>query len=82
MAINKSKVAVGFIVLGVLTVFLGIVLVFVGPIIIDDQIVKVGRRTFIMLNLNSGFFSPGFICCPRFNWRVTKLDMSCRLFFM
>lgn len=56
MAINKSKVAVGFIVLGVLTVFLGIVLVFVGPIIIDDQIVKVGRHTCIFLNLNSGFF--------------------------
>lgn len=49
MAINKSKVAVGFIVLGVITVFLGVVLVFVGPIIIDDQIVKVGRHTFIFL---------------------------------
>lgn len=81
MAINKSKVAVGFIVLGVLTVFLGIVLVFVGPIIIDDQIVKVGRHTFIFLNLISGFFT-GFICCPRFNWRVTKMDMLCRLFLM
>ncbi|XP_076613733.1 scavenger receptor class B member 1 isoform X1 [Chaetodon auriga] len=40
MAINKSKVAVGLIVAGVITVFLGTVLVFVGPIIIDDQIVK------------------------------------------
>lgn len=48
MAINKSKVAVGFIVLGVLTVFLGVVLVFVGPIIIDDQIVKVGRHIYLL----------------------------------
>ncbi|XP_041826592.1 scavenger receptor class B member 1 isoform X2 [Melanotaenia boesemani] len=40
MAINKSKVAVGFLVVGVLTVFFGTVLVFVGPIIIDDQVVK------------------------------------------
>lgn len=41
MAINKAKVAVGFIVVGALTVFFGTVLTFVGPIIIDDQIVKV-----------------------------------------
>ncbi|XP_034752587.1 scavenger receptor class B member 1 isoform X3 [Etheostoma cragini] len=40
MAINKSKVAIGFIVAGVLTVFFGTVLTFVGPIIIDDQVVK------------------------------------------
>lgn len=40
MAINKAKVAVGFIVVGALTVFFGTVLTFVGPIIIDDQIVK------------------------------------------
>ncbi|KAF1377908.1 hypothetical protein PFLUV_G00205650 [Perca fluviatilis] len=40
MAIDKSKVAVGFIVAGVLTVFFGTVLTFVGPIIIDDQVVK------------------------------------------
>lgn len=42
MAINKSKVAVGFIVVGVLAVFFGTVLAFVGPLIIDDQVVKVG----------------------------------------
>uniref|UniRef100_A0A3B4AYE7 Scavenger receptor class B member 1 n=1 Tax=Periophthalmus magnuspinnatus TaxID=409849 RepID=A0A3B4AYE7_9GOBI len=40
MAINKSKVAVGFIVAGGLAVFFGVVLSFVGPLIIDDQIVK------------------------------------------
>lgn len=51
MAIKKSKVAVGFIVVGILTVFFGTILTFVGPIIIDDQIVKVGSRTFIMLNI-------------------------------
>uniref|UniRef100_H3D7U6 Scavenger receptor class B member 1 n=1 Tax=Tetraodon nigroviridis TaxID=99883 RepID=H3D7U6_TETNG len=38
--VNKSKVAVGFIVLGVLAVVFGVILAFVGPIIIDDQIVK------------------------------------------
>lgn len=40
MAIDKSKVAIGFIVAGVLTVFFGTLLTFVGPIIIDDQVVK------------------------------------------
>lgn len=40
MAVNKSKVAIGFIVAGVLMVVFGTVLCFVGPIIIDDQIVK------------------------------------------
>uniref|UniRef100_A0AAQ5Y5W9 Scavenger receptor class B member 1 n=1 Tax=Amphiprion ocellaris TaxID=80972 RepID=A0AAQ5Y5W9_AMPOC len=40
MTIDKSKVAVGFVVAGVLTVFFGTVLAFVGPLIIDDQIVK------------------------------------------
>lgn len=41
MALNKSKVAVGFIGVGVLAVFFGTILVFVGPIVIDEQIVKV-----------------------------------------
>ncbi|XP_075949946.1 scavenger receptor class B member 1 isoform X1 [Anarhichas minor] len=40
MAINKAKVAIGFIVSGVLMVFFGTLLTFVGPIIIDDQVVK------------------------------------------
>ncbi|XP_028457450.1 scavenger receptor class B member 1 isoform X1 [Perca flavescens] len=40
MAIDKSKVAIGFIVAGILTVFFGTVLTFVGPIIIDEQVVK------------------------------------------
>ncbi|XP_017287779.1 scavenger receptor class B member 1 isoform X3 [Kryptolebias marmoratus] len=40
MAMNKSKVSAGFVVLGVLTAFFGIVLVVVGPIVIDDQVVK------------------------------------------
>lgn len=43
MAINKAKVAIGFMVVGVLAVILGIVFTFVGPIIIDDQVVKVSR---------------------------------------
>lgn len=42
MAINTSKVAVGFIVVGVLALLFGTILTFVGPIIIDDQVVKVG----------------------------------------
>lgn len=65
MGIKKSKVAVGFIVLGVLAVFFGTVLVFVGPIIIDDQVAKVRRRKFIMLKLNLVHFA-AFICSP--NW--------------
>ncbi|XP_035481197.2 scavenger receptor class B member 1 isoform X1 [Scophthalmus maximus] len=40
MAVDKSRVAVGFMVAGVLTVAFGVVLTFVGPMIIDDQIVK------------------------------------------
>lgn len=44
MGINKSKVAVGFIVAGVMAVLFGTILAFVGPLIIDDQIVKVSRR--------------------------------------
>ncbi|XP_012672722.1 scavenger receptor class B member 1 isoform X2 [Clupea harengus] len=40
MAISKSKIAVGLLVGGILTVVFGTVLVFVGPIIIDDQIAK------------------------------------------
>ncbi|KAI4890417.1 hypothetical protein NFI96_010799 [Prochilodus magdalenae] len=40
MAISKSKIAIGLLVVGIFTVVFGTVLVFVGPIIIDDQIVK------------------------------------------
>ncbi|XP_046873881.1 scavenger receptor class B member 1 isoform X2 [Hypomesus transpacificus] len=40
MAVNRTKVAIGFLVAGILTVVFGTVLVFVGPVIIDDQIVK------------------------------------------
>ncbi|KAM6901422.1 scavenger receptor class B member 1 isoform 2-T2 [Lycodopsis pacificus] len=40
MAIDKAKVAVGFVASGVLLVFFGTLLTFVGPIIIDDQVVK------------------------------------------
>ncbi|XP_054916696.1 scavenger receptor class B member 1 isoform X1 [Poeciliopsis prolifica] len=40
MAVNKSKVSVGFIVVGVLAAFFGTVLVFVGPVVINDQVVK------------------------------------------
>lgn len=52
MAINKAKVAIGFMVAGVLAVILGTVLTFVGPIIIDDQVVKV-----------SGLFRMFFLFC-------------------
>uniref|UniRef100_A0A8C7J0Y0 Scavenger receptor class B member 1 n=1 Tax=Oncorhynchus kisutch TaxID=8019 RepID=A0A8C7J0Y0_ONCKI len=40
IAMNKSKLAIGLLVVGTLTVVFGTVLVFVGPIIIDNQIVK------------------------------------------
>lgn len=42
MAISKAKVAVGFIVAGVLTTLFGVILLFVGPAIMNDQIIKVG----------------------------------------
>lgn len=51
MAINKSKVAVGFIVVGVLTVFFGTLLTFVGPLIIDDQVVKVGCHAHLLCSI-------------------------------
>uniref|UniRef100_A0A3P8VGW3 Scavenger receptor class B member 1 n=1 Tax=Cynoglossus semilaevis TaxID=244447 RepID=A0A3P8VGW3_CYNSE len=40
MRFNKSKVAVGFIVTGALTVVFGAVLLFVGPKVMKDQIIK------------------------------------------
>lgn len=43
MRVNKSKVAVGFIVTGVLTVLFGAVLLFVGPAVMKDQIIKVSH---------------------------------------
>lgn len=42
MAISKAKVAVGFIVAGILTTLFGVILLFVGPAIMNDQIIKVG----------------------------------------
>lgn len=42
MAISRSKIAIVLLVAGTLTVVFGTVLVFVGPIIVDDQIIKVG----------------------------------------
>lgn len=50
MAIIKAKVAIGFMVAGVLAVILGTVVTFVGPLIIDDQVMKV-----------SGLFSVCFV---------------------
>lgn len=44
MASSKSKIALGLLVAGTLTVVFGIILVFAGPIIVDDQIVKVGHE--------------------------------------
>ncbi|XP_068191377.1 scavenger receptor class B member 1 isoform X4 [Antennarius striatus] len=40
MAINKSKVAIGFIVAGALTAVFGAVLLVVGPAVMKDQIIK------------------------------------------
>ncbi|KAJ3604937.1 hypothetical protein NHX12_026988, partial [Muraenolepis orangiensis] len=37
---NRSKVTVGLVVVGILAVSFGTVLVFVGPVIVDEQIVK------------------------------------------
>lgn len=38
---NKSKVALGFMVAGIFALVFGTVLAVVGPLIIDEQIVKV-----------------------------------------
>ncbi|XP_037609656.1 scavenger receptor class B member 1 isoform X2 [Sebastes umbrosus] len=40
MAIDKAKVAIGFIVAGTLTVVFGVVLLFVGPAVMKDQVIK------------------------------------------
>lgn len=40
MAINKAKVAIGFIVAGTLTVMFGVVFLFVGPAVMNDQVIK------------------------------------------
>lgn len=55
IAMNKSKLAVGLLVVGTLTVVFGTVLVFVGPIIIDNQIVKVSGDSIKILFLPIGF---------------------------
>lgn len=41
MAIDKAKVAIGFIVTGAVTVVFGGILLFVGPAVMNDQIIKV-----------------------------------------
>lgn len=41
MEIKRPKVAIGFIVAGVLMVLFGTIMCFVVPLVIDDQIVKV-----------------------------------------
>lgn len=41
MAINKSKVALGFIGAGTLTLIFGIISAVVGPTVMKDQIIKV-----------------------------------------
>lgn len=45
MAIAKAKVAIGFIVAGILAVVSGVILLFVGPAIMKDQIIKVSSDT-------------------------------------
>ncbi|XP_068608709.1 scavenger receptor class B member 1 [Brachionichthys hirsutus] len=40
MAINKAKVAIGFIIAGALTALFGVVLLFVGPAVMKGQIIK------------------------------------------
>lgn len=41
MAINKPRVAVGFIVAGALTVVSGVFFLIVGPMVMKDQVIKV-----------------------------------------
>lgn len=48
MAINKSKVAVGFIVAGSLTLIFGAISVIVGPTVISSQVVKVSIIVIIL----------------------------------
>ena len=55
MAINKAKVAIGFIVAGTLTVLFGAILLFVGPAVMKDQVTKVSSDIsgiFILLFLS------------------------------
>lgn len=43
MQINKSRVAIGFIVAGILMGTFGAVFLFVGPAVMNDQIIKVSN---------------------------------------
>ena len=53
MHIDKSKVAIVFMVFGSLTVLFGIIVVFAGPLIIDDQIIKVRKSKLFTKNVCS-----------------------------
>lgn len=78
MAINKAKVAIGFIVAGTLTVVFGAVLLFVGPAVMNDQVIKVSNGIIWILSyilscfisvffINKGGFIQNmfFILCPK-----------------
>lgn len=41
MAIDKSKVAIGFIVAGAMTLMFGVISAIIGPTVMKDQVVKV-----------------------------------------
>lgn len=62
MAINKAKVAIGFIVAGTLTVVFGAVLLFVGPAVMNDQIIKVGCVIILVLFQNENPFKSIKFC--------------------
>lgn len=52
MAINKPRVAVGFIVAGALTVVSGVFFLIVGPMVMKDQVIKVSLP---MLHFRGGW---------------------------
>lgn len=77
MEINKSKVAIGFIVAGVLAVIFGTLLAFVGPIIIDDQIVKVSSLLTRIISMLKPVFDVRSQVCLAFNYnRSVKMHQT------
>lgn len=59
MAIKRPKVAIGFIVAGVLMVLFGTIMCFVVPLVIDDQIVKVRN---VLTRIVSMFYTCACMC--------------------
>lgn len=55
MRIDKSKVAIGFMVIGALTVVFGVVLLFVGPTVMKEKIIEVRQQFSVMkISFNAG----------------------------